>query len=264
MTLQTIPGRAIELGSDTEGDLAYYDGSKWTRLAKGTAGQLLATNSGATAPVWVDEPAASLPAAGTDGNVLTSDGTSWASEAPSGGVAGALVSQQLFRTAGAGTWTKPANVTQIRVWVIGPGGSSGHGSFCTSRGGGGGGCAVSILDVTNVTTYPYVIGSCTVQGNGNQTVVSTSFNVTITAGAGGMSWSSAGGDGNCSTPAIGAGGTAAGGQINISGSAGDAGNAAGGPLGGSIGRGAPADPNPGGGGYTASGGGGAVFIEEYA
>jgi hypothetical protein len=53
MALQTIPGRAIELGSDTEGDLAYYDGSKWTRLAKGTAGQLLATNSGATAPVWV-------------------------------------------------------------------------------------------------------------------------------------------------------------------------------------------------------------------
>ena len=56
MALQTIPGRAIELGSDTEGDLAYYDGSKWTRLAKGTAGQLLATNSGATAPEWAAAP----------------------------------------------------------------------------------------------------------------------------------------------------------------------------------------------------------------
>jgi hypothetical protein len=53
MTLQTIPGRAIELGSDAEGDLAYYDGSKWTRLAAGTAGEFLATNSGATAPEWV-------------------------------------------------------------------------------------------------------------------------------------------------------------------------------------------------------------------
>ena len=52
MALQTIPGRAIELGSDAEGDLAYHDGSKWTRLAKGTAGQHLATNSGATAPEW--------------------------------------------------------------------------------------------------------------------------------------------------------------------------------------------------------------------
>ena len=56
MTLQTIPGRAIELGSDAEGDLAYHDGSKWTRLAKGTAGQYLATNSGATAPEWVTAP----------------------------------------------------------------------------------------------------------------------------------------------------------------------------------------------------------------
>ena len=56
MALQTIPGRAIELGSDAEGDLAYHDGSKWTRLAKGTAGQLLATNSGATAPEWVAAP----------------------------------------------------------------------------------------------------------------------------------------------------------------------------------------------------------------
>ena len=56
MTLQIIPGRAIELGSDAEGDLAYHDGSKWTRLAKGTAGQYLATNSGATAPEWVTAP----------------------------------------------------------------------------------------------------------------------------------------------------------------------------------------------------------------
>ena len=56
MALQKVPGRAIELGSDTEGDLAYYDGSKWTRLAKGTAGQLLATNSGATAPEWAAAP----------------------------------------------------------------------------------------------------------------------------------------------------------------------------------------------------------------
>ena len=52
MALQTIPGRAIELGSDTQGDLAYYDGSKWTRLAKGTAAQQLKQNSGASAPEW--------------------------------------------------------------------------------------------------------------------------------------------------------------------------------------------------------------------
>jgi microcystin-dependent protein len=58
MTLQIIPGRAIELGSDAEGDLAYHDGSKWTRLALGTS-FLVPTGvinpyAGATAPVgWL-------------------------------------------------------------------------------------------------------------------------------------------------------------------------------------------------------------------
>ncbi len=258
MALQKVPGRAIELGSDTEGDLAYYDGSKWTRLAKGTAGQLLATNSGATAPEWV----ASLPDVGTDGNVLTSNGTAWTSEAPATGGAGELVSQILF-TGGTGNWTKPANVTKIRVWVIGPGGSTGHGSFCNSRGGGGGGCAMSILDVTNVTTYPYVVGMPGVAQTGVLGTTST-FNTTITASAGGNSWSDAGGDGQCTTPNVGSGGTGAGGQINIEGSTGIViGNAAG-PLGGNIGRGAPGDPDNTVGPSAYSGGSGAIFVEEYA
>lgn len=36
----------------TEGDMLYRGASDWTRLAKGTAGQLLRINSGATAPEW--------------------------------------------------------------------------------------------------------------------------------------------------------------------------------------------------------------------
>ncbi len=260
MALQKVPGRAIELGSDTEGDLAYYDGSKWTRLAKGTAGQLLATNSGATAPEWVAAPTLSLPAAGTDGNVLTSDGTSWASEAPSGGGYG-LVSQQLFTTAGAGTWTKSANVTKIRVWVVGPGGASTHGSFCKSLNGGGGGCAVSILDVTNVTTYSYVVGACTSTSNGQTSTVHTSFNTTMIGNAGGISHGGEEYGPNCNNPPIGGGGGASGGQINMSGSSGSTDGGAAGPLGGGIGRGAAG--SGGGSSYDASGGSGAVFIEEY-
>ena len=41
----------------TQGDLLYRDGSGEQRLAKGTAGQLLAMNSGATAPEWSEPPA---------------------------------------------------------------------------------------------------------------------------------------------------------------------------------------------------------------
>ena len=53
MALQYIPGRAISLTSQAAGDVAYYNGTEWIRLAKGTAGQQLAINSGATAPEWI-------------------------------------------------------------------------------------------------------------------------------------------------------------------------------------------------------------------
>ena len=52
MALQYIPGRAISLTSQAAGDVAYYNGTEWIRLAKGAAGQQLAINSGATAPEW--------------------------------------------------------------------------------------------------------------------------------------------------------------------------------------------------------------------
>jgi hypothetical protein len=43
----------IALGSDVTGDMMYYDGTDWVRLGIGTAGQILTTNGGATAPTWV-------------------------------------------------------------------------------------------------------------------------------------------------------------------------------------------------------------------
>jgi len=47
-----IDGTHIALGSDAAGDIMYYNGTNYTRLAKGTAGQVLTVNSGATAPEW--------------------------------------------------------------------------------------------------------------------------------------------------------------------------------------------------------------------
>ena len=34
------------------GDICYFDGTNWLRLAKGTAGQVLTMNATATAPEW--------------------------------------------------------------------------------------------------------------------------------------------------------------------------------------------------------------------
>ena len=43
----------ISVSSQTQGDILYFDGTNWVRLAKGTAGQTLKMNAGATAPEWV-------------------------------------------------------------------------------------------------------------------------------------------------------------------------------------------------------------------
>ena len=59
-------GTHIALGSDAAGDVMYYNGTDYVRLAKGTAGQVLKINSGATAPEWgADTAGAGLDTAQT-------------------------------------------------------------------------------------------------------------------------------------------------------------------------------------------------------
>ena len=47
-----VDGTDIALGSDTAGDLMYYNGTDWVALGIGAAGEVLQTNAGATAPEW--------------------------------------------------------------------------------------------------------------------------------------------------------------------------------------------------------------------
>ncbi len=42
----------LKLGSDAAGDTMYSNGTQYVRLAKGSAGQVLKMNAGATAPEW--------------------------------------------------------------------------------------------------------------------------------------------------------------------------------------------------------------------
>ncbi len=49
----SIDGTKIALGSDAQGDVMYYNGTDWARLAAGTAGQLLQTNGAAANPSWI-------------------------------------------------------------------------------------------------------------------------------------------------------------------------------------------------------------------
>ena len=58
MTLHASDGSVeipkLKVGSDAAGDVLYHNGTNYIRLAKGTAGQVLTMNSGATAPEWSD------------------------------------------------------------------------------------------------------------------------------------------------------------------------------------------------------------------
>ena len=55
-----VDGTHIALGSDAAGDIMYYNGTNYIRLAKGTAAQILTVNSGATAPEWTTSSGATL------------------------------------------------------------------------------------------------------------------------------------------------------------------------------------------------------------
>ena len=52
ITINTIDGTKLDFGSQAAGDIMYYNGTDWIRLAKGTADQVLTMNDGATAPGW--------------------------------------------------------------------------------------------------------------------------------------------------------------------------------------------------------------------
>ena len=49
----SIDGTKIALGSDAQGDIMFYNGTDWARLAAGTPGQVLQTNGNIANPSWI-------------------------------------------------------------------------------------------------------------------------------------------------------------------------------------------------------------------
>ena len=60
ISANAVDGTHIQLGSDAAGDVMYYNGTNYIRLATGTVGQVLTINSGATAPEWTTSSGATL------------------------------------------------------------------------------------------------------------------------------------------------------------------------------------------------------------
>ena len=63
----SIDGTHLQIGTPAAGDVMYYNGTDYVRLAKGTAAQVLTMNGGATAPSWADAAEGGGPALGVGG-----------------------------------------------------------------------------------------------------------------------------------------------------------------------------------------------------
>jgi hypothetical protein len=180
------------IAGNVQGDLLYYNGTSWVRLPAGTATHVLTTTGAGANPYWAaGSSGTALPGVGTSGNVMTSDGTNWASELPTAagvtpGTSGnvltsdgtnwaseastsGMITQQLYThqngqpNTGAvnrtGTWVKPSGVKQIEVSVKGGGDVGGINNGATPGGAGSaGGFVQNIIDVSNITSLDWVVG----------------------------------------------------------------------------------------------------------
>jgi hypothetical protein len=158
-------------------------------------------------------------AAGTAGNVLTSNGTAWVSQAAAAG--GGDYIMNVYAGPSTGTWTKPAGLKAVKVTVVGGGGSSGGAvpgpgiATGVQSGGGAGGAAVEYLDAPALPgPQPYTAGAA----GGTSSFGSPAF-LSATGGSSGSVNPTSASAGNPG----GAGGAGSGGQLNISGGGGGGG-----------------------------------------
>jgi hypothetical protein len=128
----------------------------------------------------------------------------------------------------SGTFTVPAYVYKLKATVVGGGGGGGGSAYTNSGGaggGGGGGCAIKILSVSPGDTFTVTIGPGGTAGSssngtggtgGNSSFVGGSYNIVGNGGNGGT--------GGNNLPALGGiGGSASGGDLNLTGGGGGSG-----------------------------------------
>lgn len=184
-----------------------------------------------------------LTSPGTSGNVLTSNGSAWVSQASSGGSPVAPTIQQF--TSGSGTYTTPTSPAPlyIRAVIVGGGG-----------GGNGGGSTIGTGGVGGNTTFgtSLLVANGGGVGGGSFGSATTASGGTASLGSGPIGIALAGSDGSCGSFGV---------TSVAQGSGGEGGTSAlggGGGGGGNNTAGSPGVTNSGSGGGGGGGGGGGI------
>jgi len=207
-----IPVKAIYTGSDVTslGELASGDtinGSYITNLGTinnvGSTGQLLSKQA---------------------------SGLAWATVSGGGAIVsgGGYSSLQVFfsdanHATTSHTWTKPANITKIRVFITGGGGGGG---YYWGGGGGGGGTSIMEIDVTGIASESITLG----EGGHQVTSVKATDGGTSSFGSHCSATGGEGGGphGHVGDACPGEGGVGSGGDLNLNGDGGGYGGTSGG------------------------------------
>jgi hypothetical protein len=214
--------------SATDNGLAAFDGTTGKMIKAAGTVSVAQGGTGATSLtanavlVGNGTSAVSGIAAGASGNLLTSNGTSWASASPP-----ASGFSNLVVFSASGTFTIPAGITKIKATIVGGGGSGGGANGVVAGGGGaGGGAAIKILSgLTSGNTLSVTIGAggtgTSSAGNSGGTTslasgTQTISTVSATGGAGGSGHTFSNTEGSL-------GGVGSGGDLNIRGGAGQGG-----------------------------------------
>lgn len=212
VTVKTSAGTGIAVPKGSRA-LLYCDGTNVVEahsyISAITLGTALGVASGGTGAATLTAnnvllgngtSALQVVAPGTSGNILQSNGTTWQSATASFGGGRSTV----YTTAGTGTFTIPAGVTNLKITVIGGGGGSLNTGTWNGGGGGGGGAILFVTGVTPLNTLSYTVGAAgAVGGSGGTSSVSsgtqTINTVSATGGAVG------GATGTSATAGIGSG-----------------------------------------------------------
>jgi|TARA_R100000482_G_scaffold13602_1_gene4055 hypothetical protein len=181
------------------------------KLKGSTDGSVTLQAPADTSPTGTDKTLTLPTGVGSANQVLKNGSTAGTLEY---GTAG-FKSMQVFTSVGSSTYTKPSGITRIKVYVTGGGGGGGGANGDDTAGAGGaGGTAIKVIDVTSITSVTVTVGGggagAAVNVNSSSPGGTSSFGTHCSATGGdryGGNWAIAGG-----------GGTATGGDINISGS----------------------------------------------